>query len=142
MSTVKFQIGEFIFDDTTDCFETSLTSLGKDHPISICDVEKEDFDSATILGFKLKHWLEGNLDNAKDYAASKLLALKNEHWLEPRQKALSRSDFVAAMDFDGVNGFSDGGFEIYFVDGDLFFGHTIVVDVTETFEFEDARIVG
>lgn len=139
---VQIHLDDIKFNDSTDDFETFLTFNSKSYDFSICDFDKNDYGQAKALALKIKEWLENNLSKAKEYAASKLLKLKNENWLSEQEKPLSLSKFLETIEFDGILAFSEGSFEIYFNDHDLFGGHTIIVDISETFEFENANIAG
>lgn len=139
---VQIHMGDIKFNDSSECFETLLIFNSKSHDLSICDFDKNDYGQAKALALKLKDWLENNLSKAKEYAASKLLKIKNENWLSEQEKPISSNKFVELIEFEGVLVFAEGSFEIYFNDHDLFGGHTIIVDINEKFEFEDANIAG
>ena len=139
---IPVDIGEVTFDQKSDCFETTLTLNRQSHSMTICDFKEAESSEAKMLALKLKNWLEKNLDESKEYAASKLVKLKNESWLSEGEDPISHKKFIEIIEFEGINAFSEGGLEIYFNDHDLFGGHTIIVDVSEDFEFEDAKIAG
>ncbi|MEM7477362.1 MAG: DUF2262 domain-containing protein [Planctomycetota bacterium] len=73
------------------------------------------------------------LDQAKwkerieKYAAEKLLAVKNDIWLEDDEPQVTSEQFIARMTLTSISFDSDGGFEFWFDDGDLFWGHSIMV---------------
>lgn len=81
------------------------------------------------------------IEKAKDYAAKKLLKLKNDLWLEDDEKELSKKEFKTRMEFTSLYVFRESA-NFYFDDGDLFWGHTIEVNVNKNLEFTDANIVG
>ena len=66
---------------------------------------------------------------AKAHAAAELLALKNDFWLDEGESPLDAATFVGSLALSGVNAFPNGTFEVYFDDGDLFWGHSVRVDV-------------
>ena len=139
---LQITIEDLAFNEESDCFETSLKLNGKSHSLTICDFERKENKQASALAVKLKNWLEENLDNTKEFTASKLLKLKNENWLSENEEPISKKKFIETIEFRGVNAFAKGGFEIYFTDHGLFGGHTIIVDINEAFEFENANLAG
>jgi hypothetical protein len=46
------------------------------------------------------------------------------------------------MSLESIVIYPSGGAEIYYGDGDLFWGHTILVGLTEDLSFRDATIAG
>ena len=86
---------------------------------------------------ELTHFIE----KAKDYTTKKLLKLKNDLWLEEDEKEVTKKEFKARMKFTSLYVFSESA-NFYFDDGDLFWGHTIEVNVNQNLEFTDANIVG
>ena len=139
---INVDVGEVTFSQESDCFETTLTLNSQSHSMTICDFKEAESSQAKMLALKLKTWLEENLGKSKEYAASKLVKLKNENWLSEHEEPINQNKFIETIEFDGINAFSEGGLEIYFKDHGLFGGHTIIVDVNEGFEFEDAKIAG
>lgn len=71
-----------------------------------------------------------------------LVSNNYRNWLSEQEKPISLNEFVETIEFEGVNAFAEGSFEIYFNDHNLFGGHTIIVDINEIFELEDANIAG
>ena len=140
--TLQIHISEMTFNAEADCFEATLTLNNKARTLSVCDFDKADSKKAKILGNKLKDWLVNNLNTSKEYAATKLLKLKNENWLGENERPITQTVFIETIEFDGINAFAEGGFEIYFNDHDLFNGHIIIIDVNEDFGFDNAKIAG
>ena len=93
---------------------------------------KDIFSNIEIIDF---------IEKAKDYAAKKLLKLKNDLWLEDDEKEVTKKEFRARMKFTSLYVFSESA-NFYFDDGDLFWGHSIEVNVNKNLEFTDANIVG
>jgi len=81
------------------------------------------------------------VEKAKEYTVKKLLKLKNDLWLEEDEKEVTKKEFKARMKFTSLYVFSESA-NFYFDDGDLFWGHTIEVNVNQNLEFTDANIVG
>ena len=81
------------------------------------------------------------IEKAKEYTVKKLLKLKNDLWLEEDEKEVTKKEFRARMKFTSLYVFSESA-NFYFDDGDLFWGHSIEVNVNKNLEFTDANIVG
>ena len=93
---------------------------------------KDIFSNIEIIDF---------IEKAKEYTVKKLLKLKNDLWLEEDEKEVTKKEFKARMKFTSLYVFSESA-NFYFDDGDLFWGHTIEVNVNQNLEFTDANIVG
>ncbi len=61
------------------------------------------------------------------YAVRELLDLKNGTWLEEGEAELTADQFIARMKLESIMISSDGKFEFWHDDGDLFWGHAIQV---------------
>lgn len=83
-----------------------------------------------------------------DYAVEKLLQLKNEYWLgdeddeEEQEEEVTPQQFKARMSLETISIDTDGEFEFWHNDGDLFFGHSILVSGNLADGPEDAEICG
>ncbi len=78
----------------------------------------------------------------KEFAAERLLELKNDSWLEDEQEELSREDFMSHMKLQEISVEESGDFGLWHDDGDLFFGHTILVSGNLERGLTDAGIHG
>jgi hypothetical protein len=77
----------------------------------------------------------------KEYAAVRLLPLKNESWLDEDEDEVTARVFCERMVLESVTVHA-ADLEFYFRDGDLFWGHTILVSATHDGELIDAEICG
>ena len=82
-----------------------------------------------------------NDESARAFCASKLLRLKNETWLEDQEEPITRETFIETLELEGITAFSDGSFSLYFDENDIFWGHSIVVDVEDNVLI-DANLAG
>ena len=76
----------------------------------------------------------------KEKIAEDLMQLHNEVWNEGRMT--NKDEFKKRIKMQGMLIFCEGNAEIYYDDGDLFWGHTIVVDIDENGLYQDAQIFG
>ena len=86
--------------------------------------------------------LDEMIDVAEERAVWGLLDIKNESWRYPEEPEVTPDDFRAAISVEGVWVHEDGSAEIYFADGDLFWGHAIVVRFNEMGQFVEASTAG
>lgn len=66
-------------------------------------------------------------DRISDYAATRLLSLKNKTWLGEGEKGLTAEQFKGKIELESISLKSDGNFDFWYKDGDLFWGHSIRV---------------
>ena len=66
----------------------------------------------------------------KMYAAKELVELANE-WLQDDDEAeideITKEMFINSITLSSLSVYSEGDFEIFFSDGDIFWGHSIIV---------------
>lgn len=79
---------------------------------------------------------------ALDFAAAQLLATKNGAWLAEDEAALTREQFIACMALVDISVDACGDFFFLYEDGDLFWGHAIVVRGRLDSGLSDADIAG
>jgi hypothetical protein len=75
----------------------------------------------------------------REYAAKKLLKLANE-WSEGEK--VTKDDFVSRMCLEAIEFYNDLSMGLYFDDGDLFWGHTITVDIDKNGKCTRAEFQG
>ena len=64
---------------------------------------------------------------AVNLAVSQLLELKNDTWLGEDEKPLSAVEFGQRLKMESITVGRQGAFELWFDDGDLFWGHSITL---------------
>lgn len=79
------------------------------------------------------------------YVAEELVELAND-WLQDNDEAkideITKEMFVDFMTLDSISVYPEGDFEIFFFDGDMFWGHCIIVDGNINGDFNSAQIAG
>lgn len=81
-------------------------------------------------------------DRSRSFAVKELLSLKNENWLDEGEDELVADDFRERLTLSSVTLDPDGNISFWFDDGDLFWGHCVVVSGTLAGGFESADING
>jgi len=71
------------------------------------------------------------LDAIKAHAADDHLPIFNKHWHDDGEPPLGKPDFVSRLRLSGVNFLDDEFMDVFFDDGDLFAGHSVIVAIEE-----------
>jgi hypothetical protein len=78
-------------------------------------------------------------ETIREFAAKKLLKLANE-WAEG--KTVTKEDFVSRMRLEAIEFYNDLSSGLYYNDGDLFWGHTITIDIDKNGKCTRAEFQG
>lgn len=113
-----------------------------DYNIAVFDLNSDEAETATSLANSVCNWLNKNLNKVKLYASAELLPVKNDEWLEEDEDLVTEDIFTETIELSSVMIFSDGSFEVYFNDNDLFWGHSIKVDINDQYDFVSAAVWG
>lgn len=62
-----------------------------------------------------------------EYAVKELLELKNDSWLEEDEREVTAKQFKTRMKLEAITVYPDEEFEFWHHDGDLFWGHSILI---------------
>ncbi len=82
------------------------------------------------------------IDRAKIHAANRLLPLKNDSWEEEDGRQIESREFIERLAIQSVTLDHDGDVVMYFEDGDLFFGHHVMVTQKQDGEWDRAELQG
>lgn len=149
MKPVYYQdkvLGEFVLDKSVELFEKQITWDGEKCSLSF-DWNKDERMMTTALETAYALFEEKNEWNRKIklFAATELLGLANE-WLQDNDEAeideITQEMFIGFMELESISVYSDGDFTIYFADGDMFWGHCIMVDGNIDGTLNSAHIAG
>ena len=126
------------FNQAAGDFEATILGEERTFQMTLLDFDENQTDQAVALTSKICNWLSSNLHTVKIFSASKLIELKNSTWLEEDEGPINEQDFINTIELEAINAYSDGGFNIFFNDNDLFWGYNIVVNVCGDFTLKDA----
>lgn len=118
--------GALVFDRLLDQFEGKRKLGGDTYSISIYNPgggTKIDARSAQ----KRVEYFEANLPGIRKKIAARMFDLYNSNWQSLGK--LSLRDFMGKIKLDAVSLSTSGDMEIYFSDGGLFEGHSIIIAV-------------
>lgn len=136
------QFGTFTQNKALDFFEGKLDYAGRSIAV---DLDKKEC-------IETLRWLcedlAGVLERGARYAARQLLASGND-WKRDAWEGeeedfvpLTEKDFMARISLDAISFSQEGSFQLWFNDGDIFWGHVIVVGGNKEAGFTDASMQG
>jgi hypothetical protein len=121
--------GELVRNGERGTYEGSADWLG--HPIQLSfSIEGRDAASGPGLVHALWRAKESLNERMRDAILRELLPTKNNNWLEDGEAAVTEAEMLARVRPQALNFYIDpdgAGFDFFFADGDLFWGHSIVV---------------
>jgi hypothetical protein len=81
-------------------------------------------------------------EKAKQYAAERLLELKNETWLDDNETPLTSEQFKDRIILESIVISPEGKLDFYHNDGDIFWGHCVLVSIDKDDQCIEANIAG
>lgn len=135
-------IEKLIFENDKNDFIAWMNIQDNKVKLTVCDFEEVQEEKATTLANKTFEWLLSNLEIAKQFAAKELVSLKNQAWLEENEAEITEALFISKIKLRSILVYSEGNFELYFDDDDIFWEHVIIVTVNEHLVIEEASIAG
>lgn len=139
-------IGEFELDKSVKLFKKIISWAGEEGSLYFdWDEDKNIMESA----LETAHVFFENQDKCnmkiRMYASEELVELANE-WLQDNDEAeideITKEMFIDFMKLDSISVYPEGDFEIFFFDGDMFWGHSIIVSGNINGNFTSAEIAG
>lgn len=96
--------------------------------LNLKDDSSDEIDPVALANLKRmfsdqKDWQS----RLKSFAANEMLDLKNDSWLGEDESDVTSLEFQERMSIDSISAYSDGDFEVFFDDGELFWGHSIII---------------
>ncbi|PEY37733.1 hypothetical protein CN354_11950 [Bacillus cereus] len=149
MKPVYYQdkiLGEFLLDKRVKLFERQISWAGEECSLYF-DWNKDAHIMTLALETAYAFFKEQDewSRKIKLYAAAELVELANE-WLQDDDETeideITQEMFIDFMKLESVSVYPNGDFTIYFSDGDMFWGHCIVVDGNINGTFNSANIAG
>lgn len=131
-------LGEFTLNRSIDLYCGPGEWQGKKIKLYLSEYDDELLDTARALWKNQQEWNK----RIQDYAVDRLLKLKNENWLDDEEQEVSTENFKKRMTIETVSIKPGGNFEFCYDDGDLFWGHAIVVTGSLADGLRDADIYG
>lgn len=139
-------LGEFELEKSVKLFEKRITWAGEKGSLYF---DWNDDENVMKSALAIAHTLFKDQDvwnkKIREYASEELVELAND-WLQDNDEAeideITKEMFIDFMKLDTISVYPDGDFEIFFFDGDMFWGHSIIVSGNINGELTSATIAG
>lgn len=143
--TVTFEddvFGTFTLDRQLDLFFAEVGADGERIQVSVTSSDDmPDRDELVLLKAFWAGWPRWD-PRLREFAAEELINMKQDAWLEEEEAPPTMIDFASRMKPQDIGINREGEFVVYYDDGDLFFGHSIVVEGTLAAGPTEASIQG
>jgi len=140
-TTIKISsLGELIYNEMFEWYEGNFEIENHNFELSIGNTEPK----------KLKHLISFVDEQMKSKFYKKILLemedkmieLKNEFWLGEEEPPITSEDFQKRISINSIAFNEDCTCSIYCDDDDIFWGHSIEIDVDEKGKYKDANLAG
>jgi hypothetical protein len=135
-------IGKLVLNKSVNWYEGKMDWLGKPLAIAISIEENNAIADSLITAKALLHGMEQWTNKVNASVVEHLLELKNDNWLDEDEPPVTAQEFIERMEITSITASSDGAFEFWLNDGDLFWGHSIQVVGTLGGGLTSAAIAG
>lgn len=132
-------LGIIKYSDEYDWYEGKI-NLETGEAIEFFLNVEDDFSEVLKYTQKIISNLSQQSANYKNFIADKLLDLYNDTWSE--DEVIDKPEFCRRIAIESVQVYDDGSVEIFYEDGDLFAGHTILIYINSNGELVDVDIAG
>lgn len=136
------QLGHLEYDDDLDWYAGKLTVDGGRADLFVHCRGIAGEPPAMRDAVRIASAIDRLSAAAKECAVRDLLGLKNDEWLDADEEAVSADEFIRRMRLDGVVVYESGHAEFSYVDGELFWGHGIMILMESDGSFRDAHVAG
>jgi hypothetical protein len=104
--------------------------------------EDEAIDGALARCRNLVAKIVAYAEKANQFAAEHLLELKNTIWLDDDEAPLTSDQFQDRIILESITISPDGELDFFHNDGDMFWGHSVLVSIDQDDRFIEANIAG
>ncbi|MBR8835449.1 MAG: DUF2262 domain-containing protein [Stigonema ocellatum SAG 48.90 = DSM 106950] len=136
------RINDFQYNSESHWYESKLEINGMATEIYVSDQEIKEVEALNNRVNKAINWIQDNFESILKYCAENLLELKNESWADSEEEKVTEAEFKERLLLESIKIESDGRLEVTFQDGELFWGHLIVVRTDAEYKLNYADIEG
>lgn len=139
-------VGEMTYNEASEQYEGTLRINDHEVEISLAPAPADKMDALIVSAdrqIKDRFYEKALLDMEQD-----MLSLKNDAWLEEDEETgeaeapVTPEEFRKRISLQGIDFGDDGTSTLYVDDGDLFWGHIIVVSTDDQGKYEEATLAG
>lgn len=135
-------LGTLRYNADLDWYDGQVEHGGKAVPIRLAAAGQKELDAAASRAAHVTSRLEDYAARAKDYAAERLLKIKNDGWLDEGESPVNADEFKEKLSLQELVFRRYGAVDFHHRDGDLFWGHSVVVSLDGGDNFVQADIPG
>ena len=135
-------LGEFMLDERIDQYVTKIEWPRGYITLSVENCEGKELDGVFATANKIVKAKNEWDKKIKEFAAVELMELKNDSWLDEDEAEITADQFVEKIKIETIDISLDNEFEFYLDDGDIFWGHTIIVSGNLEEGPQEAQIAG
>ncbi|WP_131368674.1 DUF2262 domain-containing protein [Chryseobacterium luteum] len=138
--------GILTYNDKLKWYEGKFNTENQIIEVSVYNAEPDDFDK--LLPFVDKQMSSKFYDKILLKMESKMIALKNDLWLGEDEETgedeppITVEDFRKRVSVTSIVFYEDCSSTIYCSDDDIFWGHTIDINVDKKGEYKDVNLAG
>jgi hypothetical protein len=134
-------LGRLTWDDQLAWWEGAAEiAPGHSVDLAVASDGPEELPPALETARRVVAWVREHEARCRWHAAEQLLDVYNASWC--RGEMLDARAFMDRMALESVNVSPGGPHELFYNDGDLFWGHTVVVEVDDDGAFGSAYLAG
>lgn len=135
------ELGTFILDKWVDNYCGEINWCGKKASLSLnTNDETELIEILNLYKQNIKD--KENMDaKLREYASQELIELKNDYWLDDEEEEMSKETFSRLISLETLSIYPDKSYTFWFEDGDIFWGHSVVVKGDFENGFERAEMM-
>jgi uncharacterized protein (TIGR03067 family) len=133
-------VGRLTWDDDIDWWQGEVKAATGEVAELHVEVTKETPARVAQAAQEFVGWLKAHEPAARTFAAEELLDLLNDVWNNGRP--ITARQFVKRLSLESAGRAKDRSASLYYRDGGLFRGHSIVVQVDKAGRFKNATIAG
>jgi len=119
--------GDLVLDRSIEWFESETKWNGETVRLTFPVNDERPDETALMTAKTLWSDQAAWKERTEQFAVKELLELKNGAWLEDDESEFTAERFIAAMTLTSISICPEGEFEFWYDDGDLFWGHSIMV---------------
>lgn len=135
-------LGKLSLNKSVDLFEGKFEWNGSQIELSFSLDESGKPDAAIETAKSLINNMSDWATQVDEFAVKELLDLKNKIWLDDDESEVTKEEFVNLMTIKSITTYPEGEFEFWHDDGELFWGHSILVSGSLSEGMTDADIPG
>jgi hypothetical protein len=135
-------LGKIAFDESIKCFIAQYRRSGYDVEVSVNTPDPKKLVKLLPRIRRLLAKIAAIDEVGKTFAARKLTKLKNDSWLQENEQSIDEKMFAEHLSLTTIEVNPNHTYSFWYNDGDLFWGHSIIVNFSKSGNPENAEMFG